>query len=61
MPLISLYAYATIEPLEENSIVLETNDRNEKQVFELISTLPLDGKLDLLKGVYNCITRDYVL
>jgi D-glycero-alpha-D-manno-heptose-7-phosphate kinase len=56
---ISLYAYATIEPLEENSIVLETNDRNEKQVFELISTLPLDGKLDLLKGVYNCITRDY--
>ena len=56
---ISLYAYATIEPREDNKIILETNDRNEKQVFDLFSPLTLDGKLDLLKGVYNCITRDY--
>jgi D-glycero-alpha-D-manno-heptose-7-phosphate kinase len=56
---ISLYAYATIEPREDSTIVLETNDRNEKQVFDLNTSLPLDGKLDLLKGVYNCINRDY--
>jgi D-glycero-alpha-D-manno-heptose-7-phosphate kinase len=56
---ISLYAYATIEPLEEKKIILETNDRNEMQEHELSDTLPIDGDLDLLKGVYNCIVRDH--
>lgn len=56
---ISLYAHASIEPLQENRIVLETNDRNETKVFDLKNELPVNGHLDLLKGVYNCVVRDY--
>ncbi|MEI6945737.1 dehydrogenase [Paraflavisolibacter sp. H34] len=56
---ISLYAQASIEPLEEHKIVVEANDRNERQEFAWSDHLPVDGHLDLLKGVYNCIQRDY--
>jgi D-glycero-alpha-D-manno-heptose-7-phosphate kinase len=56
---LSLYANATIEPLAENKIILEAIDRNEEQCFEWNNQLPIDGKLDLLKGVYNRIQKDY--
>ena len=56
---ISLNALATIEPLNEPKIELITNDRNERATFEFATELPLNGQLDLLKGVYNCIQRDY--
>jgi D-glycero-alpha-D-manno-heptose-7-phosphate kinase len=56
---ISLYAHATIEPLQENKIVLEANDRFEKLEYDWSYELPIDGCLDLLKGVYNCIQKDY--
>lgn len=56
---VSLYARASIEPLQDNKIVLEANDRNESESFEWQPELPLNGHLDLLKGVYNCIQRDY--
>jgi len=56
---ISLYAQATIEPLQENKIILEANDRNETEEFDLKDELPVNGHLDLLKGVYNCIQKDY--
>jgi D-glycero-alpha-D-manno-heptose-7-phosphate kinase len=32
---ISLYAHASIEVLEEKKIILETNDRNETETYEL--------------------------
>lgn len=56
---ISLYARASIEPLEENKIILEANDRNETEAFGLENELPINGHLDLLKGVYNRIQKDY--
>lgn len=56
---ISLYANATIEPINENKIILETIDRNEEQQFDWSKELPVDGKLDLLKGIYNRIQKDY--
>ena len=58
---ISLSAYASIEPLAENKIIVEALDRNEQQVFDWAETLPIDGKLNLLKGVYNRIQKDYGL
>ena len=58
---ISLSAYATIEVLEENKIILQAIDRNEAQSLEFEKELPLDGKLNLLKGVYNRIQKDYGL
>jgi len=56
---ISLYAHATIEPLPEDKIILEAADRSEQQAFELSPQLPINGQLDLLKGVYNAIRHDY--
>ncbi|HEY3386383.1 MAG TPA: dehydrogenase [Saprospiraceae bacterium] len=56
---LSLYAYATIEPLDEPKIILHAWDQGEIQVHEWSDTLPIDGQLDLLKGVYNRIQKDY--
>jgi D-glycero-alpha-D-manno-heptose-7-phosphate kinase len=58
---VSLFAYANIEPLAENKIIVEALDRKEEQQFQYSSQLPTDGKLDLLKGVYNRIYKDYQL
>ena len=56
---VSLFAYANIEPLEEDKIIVQTLDRKEEQHFDWATKLPLDGTLDLLKGVYNRIYKDY--
>src|SRR5689334_21532710 len=56
---LSLYAQDSIQPLEEDRIILEAFDRNETETFELKDSLPLNGHLDLLKGVYNSIRSDY--
>ena len=56
---ISLFANASIEPVEENAIIVQALDRHEEQRFEWNNQLPINGKLDLLKGVYNRIQRDY--
>ena len=56
---LSLYARASIEILDKPEIILEAADRKEKERFDWTKELPLNGYLDLLKGVYNCIQRDY--
>jgi D-glycero-alpha-D-manno-heptose-7-phosphate kinase len=58
---IAHYAHASIEPLNENGIILKALDKKEEQRFEWSNTLPINGKLDLLKGVYNRIQKDYGL
>ena len=58
---VSLFAYANIEPLAGNKIIVEALDRKEKQEFQRDDQLTIDGKLDLLKGVYNRIYKDYQL
>ena len=56
---ISLSANASIELLDTNEIIVEALDRNEEQRFQYTNSLPIDGHLDLLKGVYNRIQKDY--
>lgn len=56
---INLYAHASIEPINENAIIVQALDRHEEQRFDWNNQLPIDGKLDLLKGVYNRIQKDY--
>jgi len=56
---ISLSAYASIELIDEPKIIVEALDRKEKQILELSNVLPIDGTLDLLKGVYNRIATDF--
>lgn len=58
---ISLYAYATIEPLNDNGIIIQAADRKEEQRFDWSNELPIDGTLDLVKGVYNRVQKDYGL
>ena len=57
---ISMFAYATIEPRNDGKIILNAIDRNEKLIFDLVDFLEIDGKLDLLKGIYNRIVKDFV-
>ncbi|MBD0298143.1 MAG: dehydrogenase [Flavisolibacter sp.] len=56
---ISLFAMASIEPLPEKKVILQANDRSEQFECNWMKELPIDGQLDLLKGVYNCIQKDY--
>lgn len=56
---ISLYAYATIELLPEPVIQLQAVDRGEREELVLSDELPLSGRLDLAKGIYNHIVREY--
>ncbi|MET0635196.1 MAG: dehydrogenase [Chitinophagaceae bacterium] len=56
---LSLYANATIEPLAEDKIIVTALDRHEEEVYDWSECLPINGKLDLLKGVYNRISKDY--
>src|ERR1700712_3677963 len=56
---VSLSAYASIEPIAENKIIVQALDRKEVQECEWSRSLPINGTLDLLKGVYNRIQKDY--
>ncbi len=56
---LSLHAHATIEPTEDGSIHLHSIDKGEEESFPWQTGLPITGKLDLLKGVYNRIQKDY--
>ncbi len=56
---LSLYANVSIELIDENKIILEAIDRNEEEQYEWKKELPINGKLDLLKGVCNRIQKDY--
>jgi len=56
---ISLAAHASIEPLNGKEIILNSIDQKKEQSFKWSNELPIDGKLDLLKGVYNRIRKDY--
>jgi D-glycero-alpha-D-manno-heptose-7-phosphate kinase len=57
---VSLFAHANIELLSEEKIIVEALDRNEKEVYDFATSLPINGTLDLLKAVYNRIQKDYI-
>lgn len=56
---ICLFAYTTITPTNDNKITLKALDRGEEEIWEVSSELPLNGHLDLLKGVYNRIIKEF--
>lgn len=56
---IDKYAYAVIEPREDGRIGFVAADKQEPWSGEAASELALDGHLDLHKGVYNRIVRDF--
>lgn len=57
---INMYAYATIKPLSDGKIHLKAIDRSEEVVIEAKKQVKINGQLDLAKGVYNRVVRDFV-
>ncbi|TSA27127.1 MAG: dehydrogenase [Bacteroidetes bacterium] len=57
---ISMYARATIQPRTDNRIRINLLDKQETLEFDAGEQLPVDGKHDLIKGIYNRIVRDFV-
>ena len=58
---IGMYAYATILPTKSGKIILHATDRNERFEYESTTSLPIDGNLDLSKGIYNRLVKEYNL
>ena len=56
---IDLYAYCTIEVTNNNKITFHAVDRQEYVEYESTEFLEPDGTLDLHKGVYNRIVKDF--
>ncbi len=56
---ISLYAYTSIETIAEDKIIIQALDRNEREEYDFADSLPYTGTLDLAKGVFNSIQKDY--
>lgn len=55
---INLYAYASIEEIAEDKVILCTKDRGEYIEYDWSEKLPIDGFLDLHKGVHNRLVAD---
>jgi D-glycero-alpha-D-manno-heptose-7-phosphate kinase len=58
---ISMYAYASIQPRNDGKIVLNSLDKREYYTLDSAGSLVVDGNLDLHKGIYNRIVRDFAL
>ncbi|UEG49519.1 dehydrogenase [Ferruginibacter lapsinanis] len=58
---VSLFAYASIEPIAENKIIIEALDRKEREEYDFTNSLPITGTLDLAKGIYNRVQKNYGL
>ncbi|MFN3939941.1 MAG: dehydrogenase, partial [Chitinophagales bacterium] len=56
---INKYAYATIIPRKDGKIVLRAVDIDQHVELDANSKLEINGQLDLLKGVYNRVVKDY--
>ena len=56
---ISMYAFATIEPLNNCTIELCAIDLNERLELKSSERIETNGELDLLKGVYNRVAKQY--
>ncbi len=58
---INLYVYCTIEERNDDIIQLFAPDIEEKQYYKSADKLPINGHLDLHKGVYNRIVKEFDL
>ncbi len=56
---ISMYAFATLIPTNNGKIVFHAEDKKEHYEFDSALNLEVDGKLDLHKGIYNRIVKDF--
>lgn len=57
---IAMYAYATIEPTSNGKVVLNALDTGERCEMNATLELEMNGTLDLIKGIYNRVVKDFV-
>lgn len=58
---INLYAYANIEPRNDNKIVFRIPQTNEEYIYDSVCELPItNDKTDMMKGIYNRVVKDFV-
>ncbi len=58
---INLYAHCTIEETNNGKIEIISTDLKKHLVYDISKSLPIDGQLDLHKGVYNRVVKEYGL
>jgi D-glycero-alpha-D-manno-heptose-7-phosphate kinase len=58
---INQYAYATIIPRNNGQILMSSQDLGEFVLLESDKAVIIDGRLNLLKGVYNRIVKQFNL
>ena len=56
---INLYAYCTIEETDEETITINSIDSKCHERYPVTTSLAIDGKAILIKGVYNRIIKDF--
>src|SRR5574344_1505489 len=56
---INMYANCTIEPLNNDKIIIDTVDLNEKFEGDSIEKIEIDGVLSLHKGIYNYVVKNF--
>lgn len=57
---INLYAQTTIEPLDNQKIIIESIDRKHYEELDAQAVLDINGNHDLVKGIYNRIVKEFV-
>jgi D-glycero-alpha-D-manno-heptose-7-phosphate kinase len=56
---INMYAYATIIPRTDGKIIFRSLDNGKNLEYDSVEALEINGELDLLKGIYNRIVKDF--
>lgn len=56
---ISLFAYVDVEKTGDGNVVFEAKDFETKETYKIGAPIPTSGQLNLLKGVYTRIMKDY--
>ncbi len=57
---ISLYAYTTIEPIDNGKVIFSSPDAGKEEIYDSAMQLPTDGYFILAKGVYNRVVKDFI-
>ncbi len=57
---VNLFARASIVPTHDHKIVIDALDRAQRIELPSDEILPINGELDLAKGVYNRIVKEFV-
>jgi len=56
---ISMYAYATIQPLDNGKIILNSIDKNTRKEYNSAPSLETGDEFNLAKGIYNRVVKDF--